>query len=145
IIGMVIGVIALVVILSVSEGFTKSINDQLSAFGPNQLIVFPVSSAARAFSLSNVQPPSSGKLFQNDVDSVKALPGVANVARGVYGRSSLEFKGKNLTATVFGIDREFFDMYSNYIKVSTGRIFDKGERGSAIFGNDAANSLFGKD
>ncbi|MFN7991421.1 MAG: ABC transporter permease [Candidatus Micrarchaeia archaeon] len=141
--GVVIGVMALVVILSVSEGFDKSINDQLSAFGPNQLIIFPSSSTQNLLSFGRA--PTSGKLFENDVDSINSVPGVARVSRGVYGRASLQYKAKNLTATVYGIDREFFDMYANYINVSTGRIFDKNERGVSIFGFDAANNLFGKD
>jgi putative ABC transport system permease protein len=145
IIGMVIGVIALVVILSVSEGFNKSINDQLQSFGPDQLFVYPAASPFSSLSFGGAQAPTSGKLFQNDVDSIKGIPGVKSVARAVYGRTGIEFKGKNLTATVFGVDREMFDMYSSYIQVDTGRIFDKGERGVTFFGSDAATQLFGKD
>jgi putative ABC transport system permease protein len=143
--GVVIGVIALVVILAVSEGFDRSINEQLSAFGPNQIVIFPASSAQHSFSLGYSRPPTSGKLFDNDVDSIDAIAGVKRVSRGVYGRTSLQFKDKNITATIYGVDREFFDIYESYIHISTGRIFETDERDVTIFGNDAASEMFGKD
>ena len=114
IIGMVIGVIALVVILSVSEGFDRSVNDQLSAFGPNQLIIFPASSAQSAFSLSFSRPPTSGKLFQNDADSILSINGVKQLARSDYGRTSLSFKNKNITATIHPTRTNYYKSISYY-------------------------------
>ncbi len=144
--GMVIGVIAIVVILSLSEGFNKDIQDQLAAFGADQMFVYPVSDIGEAFtSGTGGLQQTSGKLFQKDVDDIENTPGVKKVARVLYGRASLSFKGKNITATIFASDMEIFGMYGDYIQVESGRIYKESERNVAFFAADAATEYFGKD
>ncbi|MCI0504227.1 ABC transporter permease [Candidatus Micrarchaeota archaeon] len=146
ILGMVVGVIAIVVILSVSEGFNRDINTQMSSFGADMMFVYPISSLESAFSGgSGGLMTTSGKLRQADVDDIQGIPGVKAVTRGIFGRASLSFKGKNITGFIIGVDDEMFDMYPTYIEVESGRVFRNGERNVAFFGNDAANKLFGKD
>ncbi len=146
ILGMVIGVIAIVVILSVSEGFNRDINTQLSAFGADMMFVYPISDLESAFSGGSAGLlTTAGKLRQADVDDIEGIPGVKAVSRGIFGRASLSFKGKNITGFIVGTDKEMFDMYSSYIEVESGRAFRNGERNVAFFGADAATNLFGKD
>jgi putative ABC transport system permease protein len=146
ILGMVIGVMAIVVILSVSEGFNREINTQMSAFGADMMFVYPISNIESALSGGSAGLMStSGKLRQADVDDIKNIPGVKGVARSLFGRASLSFKEKNITGFIVGTDKEMFDMYPTYIEVESGRIFRDGERNVAFFGADAANKLFGKD
>lgn len=146
ILGMVIGVIAIVVILSVSEGFNRDINTQISSFGADQMFVYPISDISSAFSGgSSGLMSTSGKLRQEDVDDIKNIPGVKEVSRSLFGRASLSYKGKNITGFIVGTDKEMFDMYPTYIEVESGRVFKNGERNVAFFGSDAANKLFGKD
>ncbi|MBN1169611.1 ABC transporter permease [Candidatus Micrarchaeota archaeon] len=145
IIGMVIGVIAIVVILSISEGFNKDITDQLASFGADQMFIYPLSDFLSAFSGTGALQQTSGKLFQADVDDINNIPGVKNTARIIYGRASLSFKGKNITSFIFGTDREMFEMYGDYIEVESGRMFKEGERNVAFFAADAATDYFGKD
>src|SRR4030095_14956069 len=141
--GMVIGVIAITVILAVTEGFQKDINDQLSAFGTNQMIILPLSSSEQAFSLSFARPPTNGKLFEADLDDVLSTPGIEDAGRTTFGRASLAFKGKNITATIYGADRKIFDM-SPSIEVESGRLYKEGERGVAVFASTASTDFFGK-
>lgn len=143
--GMVIGVIAIVVILSISEGFNNDIKTQISAFGADQMFVYPVSDIGEAFSGGAALAQTSGKLFQEDADDIEGIPGVKQIARTVYGSASLSYKEKNITAFIFGIDDEMFDMYGDYIQVESGREFRNGERNAAFFAADAATEYFGKD
>ena len=119
--GMVIGVIAIVVILSLSEGFNEDIRVQLSAFGADQMFVYPISSFEDALGGGFSLLQTSGKLFQEDVDDIENIPGVKRVARTVFGRASLSYKGKNISAMVFPMDREGLEMYGDYIEVESGR------------------------
>ena len=146
ILGMVIGVISIVVILSISEGFNRDINTQISSFGADMMFVYPISDIGTTLSGGSASlMQTSGKLRQADVDDIKNIPGVKNVARSLFGRASLSFKGKNITAFIIGADREFFDMYPDYIQVESGREFKEGERNVVFFGADAATDYFGKD
>jgi len=147
--GIVIGVIAVVVITSISEGVQRDINDQLAAFGPDKMFIVPGfaggSSGGSSFGGAGLRGATSGKLFQRDVDSVSSVNGVKSVARMVYGRASLEFKGKGITSTIYGSDSEFFNQWTNYIDLESGRLFKDNERRVVVLGNDAANKAFGKD
>ena len=149
IIGIIIGVITIVVILSISEGVQKEINDQLSSFGPDNMFVIPIniekgSASALGMGVGPGSAPSSGKLTQNDVEAIKGIPGVKSVTRFVYGRSSVSFKDSSLTATVYGADKEMFELWGDYIELENGRYYQDGERGVVVLANDAANKMFGK-
>lgn len=145
--GMVIGVIAIVVILSVSDGFNEDITKQISAFGADQMFVYPISSFEEALSGggSFAMQQTSGKLFQEDVDDIENIPGVKTTARVIYGRASISYKDKNITATIFASDVEIFDMYGDYIELESGRFYKNGEQRVAFFAADAATEYFGKD
>ncbi len=144
--GLVVGVVAIVAILSISEGFNKDITDQVSQFGGDMMFIYPLGNieSALAGGASSLTQ-TSGKLRQADVDDIKAIPGVKEAARALFGRVSISFKDKNITGFVIAADSQYFDMYSNYVQVESGREYKQGERNVAFFGNDAANMLFGKD
>ncbi len=145
IIGMVIGVIAIVVILSVSEGFNRDIMKQLDSFGADQIIVFPISSTQSAFSAGFGRAPTSGKLMQADVDDIESIPGVERVVRTKFSRASLSFKGKDITATIYPTDATIMDASEDYLVVESGRFYKENERNVAVFAADASTELFGKN
>jgi len=147
IIGIVIGVIAVVVITSVSEGVQREINTQLAAFGTDKMFVVPsMAGGGRGFGGGGpIQGATQGKLFERDVSSIESVNGVKSVARAVYGRASLGFKGKQVTATIFGMDSVFFGQWGNYVELETGRTYTENEHRVVVLGNDAAKKTFGKD
>ncbi len=147
IIGIVIGVIALVVILSISEGVQKDINDQMSAFGAENMFIVPVNveeGGLQAIGGGPVQA-ASGKLFQRDAEAIEGTPGVKSVARIIFGRASLEFRDRELTAPIFGMDAQGFDQYGDYLEIESGRLYSNGDRRVVVLANDAANELWGND
>jgi putative ABC transport system permease protein len=148
ILGMVIGVMAIVMILAITEGFNKDVTDQLDAFGPDQMFVYPVSDIGESLETSPggfAVAQTSGKILQEDFDDIIDIPGVKDAARTIYGRASLSFKGKNITAFVIGVDTEIFEMYDHYIEIESGRVFKENEERVVFFAADAATEYFGKD
>ncbi len=148
IIGIIIGIVAMVVINSISEGVQRDIRDQLSAFGNDKMFVAPFSNTnggGRSFGGGPVQSATSGKLFEKDASAIESVPGVKSVARMVYGRASLDFKDKSITSTVYGTQAVFFDQWQNYLKIANGRLYKEGEHGVVMVGDSVANDLFGKD
>jgi putative ABC transport system permease protein len=147
IIGVVIGVIALVAITSVSEGVQKTVYDELAAFGPNMMIVVPVNMDKMNIqgAMSSVgRPATSGKLFERDAAAIAGIPGVKSVARMNMGRTSVSFLDVALTSPIYGSDASYYDQYKGYLKLESGRMFKDGERRVVVLGNDAANKMFGK-
>jgi len=145
IIGIVIGTATIVSLVSIGDGIRYDITKQLEGFGSNYMVVIPVNIEGRGISLSIGQAPSSGKLYEKDYDKIRNIPGVKKVARWIYSRTSLQFKDKKITAPVYAGDTEVFDMYPEYMKIQSGRIFNNNEQRVVVLGYDAANKLFGKD
>jgi len=146
IIGIVIGVIAMVVITSVTEGINKEVTDLMSTFSPDKMFVVPInidSGASMSFSAGGQR--ALGKLYQRDVDSINAIPGVQETARVVYGRSSVRFRDKEITAPVYAGDPQVFTIFGDFFQIDQGRAYTDAEKKVVILGYDAANSLFGKD
>jgi len=147
IIGVVIGVIAMVVITSVAEGVNYEINDLMSAFGPDKMFVVPINidSAQGIASSFSGGMPAFGKLYQRDVDSISAVPGVDTVARIVTGRATLEFKDKQISSAVYGSDSEVFEQFGDFFRIEKGRSYTSSESRVVVLGYAAANDMFGKD
>ena len=148
IIGVIIGVIAMVVITSVTEGVSKSVTDLMANFGTNTLFVIPINidnpQAMSSFSGGPAQGVM-GKLYQRDVDSLASVPGVKEVSRLVMGRASLQFKDKELSATIMGSDSNMFSMFGDYMALEKGRLYTDSDRRVVMLGNDAANKMFGRN
>ncbi|MFH1785035.1 MAG: ABC transporter permease [Candidatus Micrarchaeota archaeon] len=146
IIGIVIGVLAVVVITSISEGVQKDINDQLSAFGTDKMFITPSYAGGSGFGGgSPIQSATLGKLYEKDIDSLESIPGIKSVARSVYGRASFGFRDKEVTTIIYGMDAIFFEQWENYITVETGRYYNDNERRVVVLGYTAATETFGKE
>jgi len=147
IIGIVIGVVAMVVITSITEGVSKSVTDLLSTFGPDKMFIIPINiekASSAGGSMGGSQVPF-GKLYQKDVDSAASVPGVKETARLVYGRASVKFKDKEISTQVFGGDPKIFTIFSDFFQIEKGRAYMESERKAIVLGYDAANSMWGKD
>lgn len=147
IIGVIIGVIALVCIMAVSEGVQKEIKSMLSGFGPTMMFIVPVNvegTGASSFTTLAGAPSTSAKLTERDALSVAGIPGIKEVSRMLMGRASLAFKNTSITAPVYAADANMFDMFKDDMKLESGRYFRDGERGVAVVGNDVKTKMFGK-
>jgi len=143
IIGIIIGIITIVAIISISDGITDDIVSQLDAFGSNQMFIIPVNiDDASGFSSAGIT--TSGKLFERDADRVERIPGVISVTKINYGRASIEFKDKEIVTAVYGVEPEMFEQYAHYMKIEKGRIFKDNERRVVVLAADAATELFDK-
>ncbi|MCX8198038.1 MAG: ABC transporter permease, partial [Candidatus Micrarchaeota archaeon] len=144
IIGIVIGIASVVALLDIGEGFNKAVNDQLSVLGGNTVFITPaarVNVGSAAF--SGRPPASSGKLYQNDVERVKRIPEVTDVARLIMGRTNVKYKDKEISATVSGIEPGVFEK-TTAIEIAEGRFLLESDRKVAVVGDSVANSLFGQ-
>ncbi len=147
IVGIVIGVIAMVVITSVTEGVNAQVTELMSTFGPDKMFIVPVNiekGASLSFSAGATSMPF-GKLYQKDVDSVRSISGVLDASRMVYGRATVAFRDKQITSVVVGSDANLFTLFGDFYQLEKGRIFTDTEKRSVVLGYDAANTLFGKD
>jgi len=143
ILGIVIGVSAVITMVTLGNGATKSINTQISSLGTNLLMVNP----------GQRQPGGGGgggggvpQFTEADADAIRSqIGGVAAVApQGRIGVTVIA-NGRNWVTNVVGSTNEWFET-GNW-KLAAGRIFDPDEQraGSAvcIIGETVRRELYG--
>jgi len=143
ILGIVIGVSAVIIMVTLGDGATQAIKTQISSLGTNLLMVSP----------GQRQPGGGGgggggvaQFTEADAAAIQSqIGGVAAVAP--QGRSSVTVvaNGRNWATTVNGSTIEWFDT-GNW-KLASGRIFDLDEQraGAAVcvIGETVRRELYG--
>ncbi len=114
--GIIIGVAAVITMVTLGKGVTASIQDQISSLGSNVFIVFPV----------RAERGTPRPFKQDDVDQVaQQIAGVV-VAAGAANSSATAFhNGQNWTTSVNGVNDSFLQAQS--ISLTQGRMFTPAE------------------
>lgn len=141
--GVMIGVAAVVTMLAVGQGAQESIKKQLSSLGSNLLTVRPgvqrVGGVSQESSVAN-------RLQYADKDAIKKMiPNVKAVSAQVSGRAQITAKGSNWNTQIQATSVEWAQMRDS-VPVQ-GRFFDEYEVRTrarvAVIGSTVARELFG--
>ncbi len=143
-VGIIIGIITIVCVMSIGEGLKKEVTKELETFGSDRMFIIPVNIEKKMAS-GSFGGTTNGKLFEKDVDKISKIPGLQSIDKMVYGRAGLEFKDKKISALVYANGAGLFEQWSDMYKLETGRYFKDSEVKVAVLGNSAANELFGKN
>jgi putative ABC transport system permease protein len=146
ILGIVIGVAAVVSMLSIGEGMRSSITSQLSVFGPDIVMVMPGSSRRGGGDITGlIRAVLSMRgmitLSDKDIDAIKSVEGVKDVEGEVIGMSFVTYNAERMSATIRGIDPNKWREMLN-VEIEDGRDFQPNERRVAILGYRIANEMF---
>lgn len=139
--GIIIGVAAIIAMLSLGEGAKAEVLESISRFGTNLLRVRP--GAAR---LGHVRTGAVETLTIGDAEAIKKeIPGVSSVSAASSSMVQVKYANKNATSLVTGTTPEFIDI--NSFPVATGRFFDQNEvrlaKRVAAIGTTVKQELFG--
>ena len=138
VLGIVIGVAAVIAMLSVGRGAEESITGSISGIGTNLLFVF------RTFSeeVRNPKPLTLGDA--QAIDDPFQAPSVAAVAPALQGNAEVSFAGERTTTQVTGVTPEYFTVV-NYL-VTEGKYITEehilGRASVVLLGPDVADKLF---
>lgn len=140
--GILIGVGAVIAMMAVASGARASIEEVLSSLGSNLLIVWPSSRRVQGVALeSGVYT----RFTMDDAKAMKTLPSVARVSPVVRGRVQAVYENKNWSTTVQGVNVEYATMRGYMPQV--GRFFTEDETKMrekvAIIGTTVASEIFG--
>jgi macrolide transport system ATP-binding/permease protein len=141
--GILIGVAAVVAMLAVGNGAKKSMEEQLSSLGSNLLMLMPGSRKAMGVALD---AGTVTRLTVEDAsDILRNIPEVAKTGPMVSGRVRVTFANKNWGSSLTGAVPDYFGMHNS--SVSIGRIFTvEEERLRArvvVLGMTVVRELFG--
>lgn len=114
--GIIIGVAAVVTMVTLGNGVTASVQEEISSLGASNFIVFPVRTDR-----GTVRP-----FDQDDVNAVaQQIAGVEVAAGTVSANATAFFNGQDWDTRVSGADRAFLQAQS--IEITEGRTFTSDE------------------
>ncbi len=141
--GMIIGVAAVITMVALGNGAQASIADQIKGAGTNTVTVFP-----GTVNFGGVQTGAGGnsKLMPADAESLRELPIVAYVAEGIQSRQQMVYGNQNWSSTVVGTNLDFLQVKTWPMK--SGMFFsDQDVKAAAkvvCLGTNVAEMLFGE-
>jgi putative ABC transport system permease protein len=101
--GVVIGVAAVIAIVALGNGAKESIEDRITAAGANMIVV---RAGNRTIGGVRLGMGSSSRLTAADADAIRQLPGVRHVSSGLRTRRQIVANGENWSTSIEGCGAE---------------------------------------
>lgn len=131
--GIVIGVASIIALITIVQGATNSISDQVTALGVNKIMINAIGS------------PLKQGLNQEDIKNISNVENISGISPTVTGKTGVAYNGKVLEAkTIQGKNEVYFKNDTTLIK--SGRpinILDLESKNQvAVLGSNIVNDLY---
>jgi putative ABC transport system permease protein len=144
IIGIVIGVAAIVAIISIGDGLQASVQKSLGSLGADLITVSP--GYSRATGTGPGQGSQGGgvstvNLTDKDLNVIKQVPGVIYVNGMVSGRSDMILGAEKTSVSISGVD---ITVWRSIIstELESGRYLQPGDSNAVVIGYSLAHNVF---
>ncbi|MFH1786531.1 MAG: ABC transporter permease [archaeon] len=147
IIGIVIGVAAVVAIVSIGEGMQQSIESRLGGLGADIITISPGGSRAMGgfreahFDEGFQAASSGGNLTTRDIQVLRSISGVKFIEGTISGRAEIYYLGEKTTMSVTGVDPAVWK-YITTAELDSGRLLGPGDSNVVVVGYRLAQSTF---
>ncbi len=138
IVGIVIGVTALVALLTVGQGLDHAIKKQFEKIGSNKLFVYPEGAG---------DPTSRTGLEEKDVEVLETMAEFVFVTPYLMGKVPVAYANEEYSVTIMGFpDTDAEKRLVSYdFTLRQGRYFKEGERNVVMIGDAVAKTMFDKE
>jgi putative ABC transport system permease protein len=144
IIGIIVGITAIVVLIGLVQGLKANVEEQLEAFGPRSIVIVPVDvSQAVAFGGASLAP-TSGKLFDKDYERVKKHGSIEVITRVITARTNAKYKEEEISASIMGVEADAFEETVGELGIDSGRFLVDADSKSVVIGSSLAKDSFEK-
>jgi putative ABC transport system permease protein len=163
ILGIIVGVAAVIAMLSIGAGMSQSMQSQMSNFGADVLTV----SVGRTFASGpqsgfegRFQPGEGGgppgmtqqtsqtttttetpTLTDTDILAISTADGVDSVTGIISDQATIQYLAQTVSVTVEGVDPSAWNTMTTS-QLASGRFLTAGETTSVLIGNSIANGMF---
>ncbi|MFA5105459.1 MAG: ABC transporter permease [Candidatus Micrarchaeia archaeon] len=160
ILGIVVGVAAIISLISISLGLSDQINSRLNTLGANIITVSPGGQSSSRTGIGGVGIPGlgggaggqrpgggttntggTGKITFSEADTLRHLDGVEYLDARVSTRSTVGYKDKNASVEIVGTEADAF-LSTVGVDVLHGRGLTEADQYSAVLGYSVANQTF---
>ncbi|MFH1239869.1 MAG: ABC transporter permease [Candidatus Diapherotrites archaeon] len=138
--GVIIGVAAIVALISVGEGLQNAVLNEFESIGLNTIAVEPGSGDFLETALSRT-------LSENDVEIMKRIDGVEVVIPFYYSNANAFYRKESSGVMIIGFDPEYTEHLERmgYMKLLEGRMLDPNDRYSFVIGENFAKNEFSNE
>ena len=138
VLGIIIGVMAVVIMVAVGETVQKSITDQFSSLGTNTIVIRAGAARNRGVRIGNRQT-----LTITDAEQIKKLPDVVSITPAQNSSAQVIYGNKNWSTMLLGTYPDYTSIQD--IEMEHGTFFDmnavKNAATYAVIGPDTATEL----
>ncbi len=138
VLGIIIGVMAVVIMVAVGETVQKEITDQFSSLGTNTVMI-----RAGAAQIGGVRSGNRQTLTIDDADVIAKLPDVAAVSPVQASGAQVVYGNKNWSTSMMGVYPDYTTVQN--IEIENGAFFDhsavRNASTYAVIGPKTANEL----
>jgi len=143
--GIVIGIAAVIVMVAIGAGASKMISDQISSIGSNLLLVLPGSTTSGGMRSGS---GSTQTLTYDDARAIQAeCPSVGAVAPTIRGAGQVVYGNQNWSTVIYGVTPEIIEV-RDWIIVSGRNLTQSdvdGATKNCLIGRTVVDNLFGAD
>jgi putative ABC transport system permease protein len=150
ILGIIIGVAAVIAMLSIGTGMSQSVEAQMSGLGADILTVSPgytqAEGSAGGFKgirggMFELTDDDSSPLTDIDIYAISAAEGVSEVNGIISGSAEIEYLSESVTLSIEGIDPAAWGEMTTS-ELESGRFLTTGDGNSVLIGSNVANEMF---
>lgn len=124
ILGILIGIAAVVALISISQGLENAIKEQFETMGTNKIMIMP-----GAGMMGMGFGETTSKIMQDDFETIKDVSGVDMLAGYVYSNMQIKYKDEIKYALVIGVpldeSRKLFEEMEGF-EIEKGNFIKKG-------------------
>ena len=142
--GIIIGVSAVIIMVSLGQGVAKATQEQIAKLGTNVLTVI---STGQSRGPVNTGLGSQQNFRLEHAEMIKkGSPSVAAISPEYRGFAQVQYKNQNTRTNIMGVSPEYFDIRN--LPIAKGRIFTSEEVNRrakvAVIGDTVRDTLFGR-
>ncbi len=150
IIGIVIGVGAVVGIISLGYTMEASVQSRLADMDLTSITITPGYSKAQSHMPGRGggnwggDSTTDSELTDHDIDALRGIKGITYVTGEISGREDISYTGENATLSITGVDPQVWQ-YMNSLEVESGRLLEPADKNVAVIGSGVANDIYKKN
>jgi putative ABC transport system permease protein len=149
ILGIVIGVAAVISIMSLGEGLRQQVSSQIGALGGDILTL--TAGYSRGFSMfgggreggngGSVATKEKVVLDRTDLQALRGIPDIALIDTQIRGTVDVSYLGKSGSVSLTGVDQKTWSQIT-ISKIRDGRFLDSADQNVVVIGARLADSYF---
>ena len=149
IIGIVIGVGAVVGIVSLGEGMQASVQSRLSTLDLAHITITPGYSRAseRGFGgggFGGRGTTTTVELTNRDIDALRGIADIKYITGQISGRVNVSYNDQSASLSITGVDPQLWK-YMNTITLDSGRLLEPADNYVAVIGSGVATGIYKKN